>query len=644
MCGICGVWNTAGAEPITPQRLRRMADTMAHRGPDDAGIYISEDRRLGLGFRRLSIVDLVTGQQPMSNEDGTVSIVFNGEIYNHADLRVDLEARGHRYRTRSDTETIVHAYEEWDEACVRRLRGMFAFAVYDERRRPGRSGPVLFLARDRLGIKPLYYACAHGRVLFGSEVKAILAWPDQTPALDEEAFYHYLTLAAAPAPLTLFRGIHKLPPGHTLTAGADGQLTLHQYWRPLFPDDDLTGWTEPEIVARLRDLLRESIRLRMMSDVPFGVLLSGGLDSSLNLALMSELMTRPVDTFSVAIEGDRQSDERTYARRVARHFGADHHEVAITARDFVEFLPRMVYHQDEPLADPVCVPLYYVSRLAREHGTIVVQVGEGADELFAGYTGYAIMADFYRRWFRPFSVLPAWVKRPASVLASHLLPARRAEYARRAAANEELFWGGATAFSEHAKRALLDGYARDARFDTYRQVVAAHYADLDGAHPGRPFLDRIIYLELKHRLPELLLMRVDKMSMAASVEARVPYLDHELVRFALAIPASLKYRGGRTKHVLREVARGLVPDEILDRPKTGFCGGSVNMVRGPVLAYAEGVITGSRWLEGLTDRQAVRTLLAEHRRGAVDHSMAIWSLTTLALWHRHWIEGAQLAA
>jgi asparagine synthase (glutamine-hydrolysing) len=649
MCGICGIFDPStgsekrftGHTDITHERLRAVADTMIHRGPDDQGTYLSPDHRVGFGFRRLSIVDLVGGHQPMSNEDGTVWIVFNGEIYNHTDLRRELEAEGHVYRTRSDTETIIHAYEEWGEDVVHRLRGMFAFAIYDGRPNVQCSTfnvSTLFLARDRLGIKSLYYTEQNSRFLFASEIKAILAWPGVEREVDEEALYHYLTLSVTPAPLTMFRGIRKLPPGYTLTVHADGRMELRQYWDPLFPDDNLDGMGEAEIVERLRDLLRESIRLRMMSDVPFGVFLSGGVDSSLNVALMSEIMDRPVDTFSVAIQDDPLSDERSHAQRVARHFGANHHEVVITPQDFMDFLPRMVHHQDEPLADPVCVPLYYVSKLARENGTIVIQVGEGADELFAGYTGYAIMADFHRRLYAPFAALPTWVKRPAAALAPHLLPARRAEYVQRAAAGQELFWGGAEVFSKEAKcRLLRDGWT-DGHYDTYSQILAGHYARFDRARPNRPFLDRIIYLELKHRLPELLLMRVDRMSMATSVEARVPYLDHELVRFALAIPSALKYCRGRTKHVLKEAACGILPDDVIDRPKTGFCGGAGNMVTGSIVDHAEQVITNSDWLRGLLNIECIGPLLAEHRAGRRDHGMAIWNLLNLTVWHRHWIE------
>ena len=657
MCGIFGVFDFTGHAEIGHERLRTMADTMVHRGPDDEGTYLSPDRRVGFGFRRLSIVDLEGGHQPMSNagcpkggqsvygpgneRDGTVWVVFNGEIYNHEELRVELEASGHVYVSRSDTETIVHGYEEWGPDVVHRLRGVFAFAIHDARSGEQRSdigGPLLFMARDRLGVKPLYYSERGGRVLFASEIKAILAWPGVPREVDDEALYHSLTLSVTPAPLTMFRDIHKLPPGNRMLVYPDGRTERTEYWDPLDADLSLESATESEIVQRLRELLRESIRLRMMSDVPFGVFLSGGVDSSLNVGLMSELMDRPVDTFSVAIEDDPLSDERSSARRVAQYFGANHHEVLVASQDFVDFLPEMVYHQDEPLVDPVSVPLYYVSKLARDSGTIVVQVGEGADELFAGYNGYALMVDFQRRIYGPFSALPVWMKRTAAAVGSRLLSTRRAEVLRRASAGQELFWGGAIVFTEEAKRRLLTNGRGYERRDTYAEVVVPLYNRFDQQRPGMPFLDRIIYLEMKHRLPELLLMRVDKMSMAASVESRVPYLDHKLVEFALGISSTLKYRRGRTKHILKEAARGILPDDVINRRKKGFCGGADNMVRGPVVDHAEQVIKTSEWLSSLLDLDAVLAMVGEHRSGRRNHSMAIWSLLNLGLWHRAHIE------
>jgi asparagine synthase (glutamine-hydrolysing) len=436
----------------------------------------------------------------------------------------------------------------------------------------------------------------------------------------------------------MFEGIFKLQPGHVLTVDPDGQVETSAYWTPTSGGVDLGDASEQEIATLVRDGLRKSIDLRMMSDVPFGVFLSGGVDSSLNVAMMSEMMDRPVDTFSVSLQGDPESDESEHARRVAKHFGTRHHEVEVTSQQFVEFLPQMVRHQDEPLADPVCVPLYFVSKLAKDSGTTVVQVGEGADELFAGYNGYGVMSDFHRRLFGPFARLPAPVKRLAALAAPKLMPERRAEYIRRAAANEELFWGGAVVFSGRHKRRLVRNGGGDR---SYRDVIAGYYAEYDRAKPGMSFLDRIINVELRHRLPELLLMRVDKMSMAASVEARVPFLDHKLVELALSIPSPLKYKNGRTKHILKEAAAPLLPPGVIDRPKKGFCGGTTNMIGPAVAAYAAKVIRSSEFLASRLHMPYVNELVGQHVSGKANRGAEVWSLMNLALWHDVWIEGQQ---
>jgi len=633
VCGFVGALLGPGGRGIDRRALDRSADTLVHRGPDDSGSFVSQDGRYGVGFRRLSIIDPAGGHQPLVSPDGDICVTVNGEIYNHAELRSELEGLGHRYRTGSDSEAILHGYEEWGDAVVDRLRGMFALAVFDGRQN---GAGRLLLARDRMGVKPLYHRSTPDGLIFASEIKAILAWPGVSAEVDNLALDHYLTLSATPAPSTMFEGISKLQPGHVLTVESNGRVETRSYWDPTSGGVDLGDASEQEIAALVRNGLRESIDLRMMSDVPFGVFLSGGVDSSLNVAMMSEMMDRPVDTFSVSLQGDPESDENEHARRVAKHFGTKHREVEVTPQQFIEFLPQMVRHQDEPLADPVCVPLYFVSKLAKDSGTTVVQVGEGADELFAGYNGYAVMSDFHRRTFGPFARLPAPVKRLAALAAPALMPGRRAEYVRRAAANEELFWGGAVVFSGKDKRRLVRNGAGDR---SYRDVIAGYYAEYDRARPGMSFLDRAIHVELRHRLPELLLMRVDKMSMAASVEARVPFLDHKLVELALSIPSSLKYKNGRTKHILKEAAAPLLPSGVIDRPKKGFCGGTTNMIGPPVAEYAANVIRSSEFLASRLHMPYVNDLVGQHLSGRVNRGAEVWSLMNLALWHRVWVEG-----
>lgn len=635
MCGICGELRFGQGEAVEAATLVRMADALRHRGPDDDGLHLSPDRRFGIAFRRLSIVDLATGAQPMSNEDGSVWVVFNGEIYNHQALRAELERRGHVYRSRADTECLVHLYEDYGPDLVHHLRGMFAFALWDER--AGR----LLLARDRLGIKPLYYATLGGRLLFASEIKALLRHPALGKELDAEALYHYLTFATTPAPRTLFSNVHKLAPGHLLMAGSDGAVSVRRYWDPLVAFQAVESpRAEAECVERLRGLLRESVRLRMMSDVPFGVYLSGGLDSSLNVALMSELMDRPVDTYSVAIEGQDRFNELDQARAVARHFGARHREVVVGEREFLEALPAIVYHQDEPLADPVCVPLYYLARLTRASGTIVVQVGEGSDELFCGYRGYVQFLEFYRRAWRPFRALPSAARLAAWSALGRLLSPTQRDFLRRGVDGGEVFWGGAVAFWETEKRALL---ARDGFAHSSASAIVPIYAHYDQHRPDAHQLDRMTYLELHLRLPELLLMRVDKMTMAHSVEARVPYLDHKLVEFALTVPPELKLRNGTTKYLLKQAARGIVPDWVIERRKMGFCGSASNMLSPGLLAVAERDVLTSPLARAWFDLEYVRRLFLASQQGAADYNFRLWNLWNLALWHRVWFESPAAA-
>jgi asparagine synthase (glutamine-hydrolysing) len=642
MCGICGVIAFGPAsEPVDELTLHRMTNTLRHRGPDDDGYFVSPDRRVGFGFRRLSIVDLDTANQPMSNEDDSVWLIFNGEIYNHADQRPSLEARGHRFRSHGDGEVILHLYEEYGPDCVHHLRGMFAFALWDSRRRR------LLLARDRIGVKPLYFAALPDTLLFGSEIKALFGHSALRPRLNEDALSLYLTFAATPAPRTLFEGVQKLPPGHLLIVDAEtGQRSLERYWQPLPDPDELAQRRSPEeYVERLEVLVRESIRLRMMSDVPYGAFLSGGVDSSLNVALMAELADRPVSTFSVAIEGDAASDELAFARAVAERYGTSHHEVVIGERDFLDYLPQLVWHQDEPLADPVCVPLHAISEEARRSGTKVVQVGEGADELFAGYTSYAFFTDFHRRMWQPYQLVPGFLRDLVARGAKQVLSLDRADVLDRAAQAGELFWGGAIPFYDAHKRALFGGDSWMASLSSDgRDAVDALYADVDSAMPGANQLDRMIGLELRQRLPELLLMRVDKVTMGSSLEARVPYLDHKLVEFALAVPAAVKYRHGVTKWVLKRVAERVGLDrELVYRPKRGFCGSASNMLTPRLLKRVEEDILDSSFARARFDLGFVRKMLAEQRAGRVDHNFRLWNLWNLVAWHACWLENPQPA-
>lgn len=642
MCGICGVWEYASSDGarVGASLIERMRDTMAHRGPDDAGCAILDEGRLGFGHRRLSIIDLSeAGHQPMrgcSHRD--VWITFNGEIYNHLALREGLEARGHRYVSRTDTETIIHLYEEHGLEFVRHLDGDFAIALWD-----GES-ERLVLARDPLGVKPLYFHQSGGRLIFASEIKAILAHPQISADLDERALCDYLSFLTTPAPQTLFRGIRKLPAGHMLVCERDGTLRLDCYWDAL-PKRALAERAEEEHIVEILRLLRASIRKRMMSDVPFGVFLSGGVDSSANVALMAEEMSQSVRTFTVGFREDEALNEFESARRIAKLFGTDHHEIVIGAHEMTEFLPRLIFHQDEPLADPVCVPLYYVARLAREANTPVVQVGEGSDEIFCGYANYVRHLRIHERFWRRAERLPRALKRTVATLAVPALEATGSrplgvELARRFGADEPLFWGGAIVFDERNKaRLVTEKLNRALAGHTTLDTISAHLSRIAAACPTVDYLARMTYLELKLRLPELLLMRVDKLTMATSVEARVPFLDQQLVEYAISLPQSLKVKDGIGKWILKRALERILPREVLYQKKRGF-GAPIRawLQREATALLDEHVLHASLRRRELFDYGFIARMADEHRRGKRDWSFHLWSLLNLSLWYDRWIE------
>ena len=640
MCGICGIWEYGAHDGrIDLSLVESMRDEMRHRGPDDEGAKIFDDGRLGLGFRRLSIIDLsAAGNQPMRGcANRQVWIVFNGEIYNHAQLRDGLEQRGHQYASHTDTETILHLYEERGLDFVNEIEGDFAIALWDAEREQ------LVLARDRIGVKPLYYYHQNGRFIFASEIKAILKHPAVMPEIDEESLYHYLTFLTTPAPSTLFRNIQKLPAGHMLVVKRDGATQITQYWDAL-PNQAMQGRSEAEHQEEILRLLRDSVRKRMMSDVPFGVFLSGGVDSSANVALMSELMSRPVRTYTVGFENDHELNELESARAVAKRFETDHHEVIIGQEDMQKFLPDLIFHQDEPLADPVCVPLYYVSKLARETGTIVVQVGEGADEIFAGYDWFRKYVRINELFWQHAQKLPLALRHSLFAMAKPLMETsfsqRTAiELGRRFGAGEPLFWGGAIVFDEAFKRQVLssDTAARLDRLSSY-SAVRDHIEQVARVRPDSDFAARMSYLELKLRLPELLLMRVDKITMATSVEARVPFLDHHLVEYAMSLPVDLKIKGTSGKHILKRALEKVLPSDLLYRPKRGFGAPIREWFRGESGKMLSGLIMNSsiRRRE-LFDYAFIARLVDEHQRGKRDWSFHLWALLNVSLWHDRWI-------
>jgi asparagine synthase (glutamine-hydrolysing) len=640
MCGICGVWEYgAAAGNIRRELLVSMRDVMTHRGPDDAGELIFDDARGGFGFRRLAIIDLSqAGHQPMHGCTDRVWLVFNGEIYNHAQLRAGLEQRGHVYRSHTDSETILHLYEERGVDFVHDIEGDFAIAIWDAERER------LVLARDRAGVKPLYFYQGNGRFIFASEIKAILQHPEVPTEVNEEALYHYLTFLTTPAPQTLFRGIQKLPAGHMLVIDRGGEPRLTQYWDALPPKPANDDVTEEEHQQKILELLRASIKKRMMADVPFGVFLSGGVDSSANVALMSELMTQPVRTFTVGFHDAVDLNELDGARALSQRYQTDHHEVIIGREDMEKFLPELVFHQDEPIADPVCVPLYYVSKLARDSGTIVVQVGEGSDEIFGGYDWFGTYLRIEERFWRYAEKAPLAARRAAAAvgvpLAQKALKKQKAgELIRRLGADQSLFWGGVSVFDEATKPKVLSAELRS-RYNglSTHDVVARHLDKIATARPDSDFAARMTYLELKLRLPELLLMRVDKITMSTSVEARVPFLDHHLIEYAIGLPRELKVKGATGKHILKRALESVLPRDLLYKPKRGFGAPAREWFRGPRGQELVARVMNSRIRErNFFDYKFVEHLVDEHRREQRDWSAHLWCLLNLSVWYDRWI-------
>jgi asparagine synthase (glutamine-hydrolysing) len=635
MCGIAGLVATDRLDPDAPARALRMRDVMVHRGPDEAGLHC--DAQAALAHRRLSIVDLSAGQQPLANEDGTVHVVYNGEIYNHADVRVELEREGHAYRTRCDTESIVHAYEEWGDDCMLRFRGMFAFAIWDSRRRR------LLLVRDRLGVKPLYWARVGGTLLFGSEIKAILASGLIEPTADAGLLPEVLSTRSLAGEETLFRGIRKLLPGHLLVF-ENGMVSTRKYWD--LPERSTAGRrrSDPEIVARFSELLQESVRLRLMSDVPLGVFLSGGIDSSAIAAVMARLVDQPLQTFSVAFK-ERAFSELEYSRQVATAIGAHRHEIVIDDGDFFKAWPRLIWHEDEPIAHPSSVPLYFVSALARQRVTVVL-TGEGSDELLAGYGKYPRVAWNWRAGRIYEQLLPGGIRsRIARQIVPHL-PARMGRLARRSflavdCSPESMVFDNFAAIRLADQQTLLAPGLRDAA--TTARAYGASVRYFETPKGSSTLLDRLLYADMKTYLVELL-MKQDQMSMAASIESRVPFLDHKLVEFAATLPDEWKLAGWTTKRVLREAMKGLLPRAILNRPKMGFPVPFARWTRTRWNQVARDVLLDRRSRErGLIDAAAVDRLLRDHATGAADGGDRIWSLMNLELWYRTFIdrEGVQ---
>jgi asparagine synthase (glutamine-hydrolysing) len=633
MCGITGIVQFPRESRVDALTLRQMCRAMAHRGPDDEGIFT--DGSVGLGMRRLSIVDLSTGHQPISNEDGSVWIVFNGEIYNHAILREQLTVRGHRYRTQSDTETIVHLYEEYGCDCVQHLRGMFAFAIWDSRNRS------LFIARDRLGIKPLYYRFTPGLFLFGSEIKVILAYAGVRPEFNRDGLPEFLAFGHLSGEGTFYSGIKKLMPGHTLELKETGELQISSYW-DLSIDTESQPRPQSYYIETYRDLLEQAVVGHLMSDVPLGVFLSGGVDSSAVAALMTKIQKSPVETFSVGYTEAAYS-ELPYARIVAQHIRSIHHEVLLSRQDFFGALPNLIWHEDEPISWPSSVPLYFIAALARSRVKVVL-TGEGADETLGGYARYAFALknaafdSVYR------SVLPGFLRRKIRqfISDSNLIGATaRRKLGHTFLALDRDSWASFyfdnffSAFSEKDQAGLL---TQETSAQFAPGAAYAHVLEYWERSSG-DMLQRLLYTDIKTYLVELL-MKQDNMSMAASIESRVPFLDHVLVEFATNIPRTHQLNGFSGKYILKRAMEDLLPHSILYRPKRGFPTPWSGWLAGPHLNEIEKLLLEPRSMNrGLFQRTAIERLFHEHRSHRRDHYDRIWRLLNLELWQRVCLEG-----
>ncbi len=624
MCGVAGFCDSPSAHPLTRDdatlRVHEMCDVIRHRGPDDEGLWVGNG--VALGMRRLSIIDVAGGHQPIHNEDRTVWVVFNGEIYNFRELRAQLQAAGHRFYTATDTEVIVHAYEEWGADAIARLRGMFGLAIWDTKTR------TLLVARDRVGIKPMYYAVAEGRFLFGSELKSLLQDPALRVELDPDALDHYLSFLYTPRDQSIFRDVHKLPPGHLLTWN-DGRLEVQPFWRP--STTETFEGTEQEATLQLQRVLLDAVQSHLVSDVPIGAFLSGGVDSSLVVALMARLSGERVKTFSIGFDIP-EFDELPHARRVAEHYGTDHHEFVVTP-DAVSILDDLVGHFDEPFADASAIPTWYVSQMARKHVTVVLS-GDGGDELFGGYDRYVphprvVAFDRYA---------PKGVRRAAALAAAQLPHGVRGRNFLRHVGRSERgrYIDAIRYFSSDEKPALLSPSLRATLDGSDPEQRLARHFERYGA---LPWASQMMRFDLDTYLPDDVLTKVDRMSMAHSIESRVPLLDNEVIEFANALPATMKIRNGRRKHLLKEVAARLLPDGIIDRPKQGFGVPLGVWFRGGLTdLFADTLLSPTAQQRGYFEPRFVSRLVQEHLSGRRDHTLRLWQLVIFERWHRQYLD------
>ncbi|CAN5669689.1 asparagine synthase (glutamine-hydrolyzing) [soil metagenome] len=629
MCGINGIaFSPASKRQINERILKAMRDVITHRGPDDEGIFI--DGNIGFGHRRLSIIDVAHGHQPMFNLDKSCAIIYNGEVYNHTDYRAELIAKGYKFETHCDTETILHLYEEFGANCVEHLRGMFAFAVWDKRKKE------LFIARDRLGVKPLYYIFdEEGNLFFGSEIKTLLEASAVKAEINFNALPDQLANHGTSGDETLFKNVKRLLPGHTLS-WKDGKIKIEKYWDVSF-EPKFEETSDKEFVEEWRELFKESVRLRLMADVPLGMFLSGGIDSSAICAVMAEMVSEPIKTFSVGFK-EREANEFEYARMVSKKFKTDHHEITITPEQFFNELPNLIWHEDEPLGFIASVPLYFVSKLAQPHVKVVL-TGEGSDEILAGYGRYARALQLLQYGEKYESFTPSFVrsavKSGVGTLPNSLTKKLSRTFLTRDSDIENLFFDNFAIFTKAQQEKLFSAETKDKISEKNPYHLQNNLIENADAEE---ILDKLLYADTKTYLHELL-MKQDQMSMAASIESRVPFLDHKLVEFTARMPTKMKLRGRETKWILREAMKGVLPEEILTRSKMGFPVPVGSWFRNEFRHIVEENVLSERALNrGIFNADFVRRIVAEHNAGT-NHDERIWFLVNFEMWQRRFIDG-----